>query len=640
MARTRVTFHPEGRTVEAGEGMTLLEIAQKEKIFVNSPCGGKGTCGKCRLKVLSGEVEAEASHHLDEEDRREGWVLACRTRPAGDVEVELPEETRGLPGQIAAERRGDPHAKPPFDPGPLPYLKPDPVFAHSPLATRVYCPMSPPDREDAISDLDRLRRCINTKHEFERLYTKIELVRELPRLLREADFKVTVTLGKRGGRSAEILSVAPGDDSGRNFGAAVDIGTTTLALHIVDLVRGETKGIAACLNSQGRYGDDIITRIFHAGRGDGLKDLHEAVVGDINGLIEEACEEAEIAPGEVNCLQVAGNATMTQLLLEVDPVYIRKDPYVATANFFPQVTAQSLGIRIHPAAMVSTVPGVASYVGGDVMSGVVASGLAEGDALTLFIDLGTNGEMVLGSREFLACAACSVGPAFEGSGIKCGTRAGPGAIQEVVVSDGGESVTFSTIGDAEVTGICGSGLIDLIAGLMDQKVVDRAGRLQESAAPSRIRETEEGLEYLVSKGRGREIVLTQADLDNLLRSKAAVFAASSLLVKRMGLDFDALEKIFIAGGFGNYLDVDKAIQIGLLPDQPREKFSFLGNASLLGAKIGLRFEAAREHARHVNPMMTYIELSGDNEYTEEFMSALFLPHTDLTQFPSAAGEAR
>jgi uncharacterized 2Fe-2S/4Fe-4S cluster protein (DUF4445 family) len=485
-----------------------------------------------------------------------------------------------------------------------------------------------------VSDLDRIRRCINAKSNFRRIYARLDLVRTLPRALRDAGFDVTVTLGKRGGHSAEILAVEPGNRSRKNFGVAMDLGTTTLVVHVIDLLSGETVGVAGTLNGQIRFGADVITRIFHAAQPGGMEDLRTSVIEDINRLVGEACEEGGISPSDVTCMQVAGNTTMTQLLLSIDPAYIRKEPYVATANFFPQVSARDLSIEIHPAAMVSVAPAVASYVGGDIVSGVVACGMAEKEETALFIDLGTNGEMVLGNRDWLACAACSVGPAFEGSGITCGSRAAPGAIQEVEVSAGGEELEFSTIGDTEVTGICGSGLIDLISGLRRQGVLDRGGKIQEGQAPSRVRRRSEGLEFVVSSGEGREIYLTQPDLDNLLRSKAAVYAACALLVKRMGIGFDDLERIYIAGGFGNYLDVDKAIRIGLIPDQPRERFTFLGNSSLVGAKMGLRFEKAREHARKVAPMMTYIELSGDNAYHEEFMSALFLPHTDLSKFPT------
>jgi uncharacterized 2Fe-2S/4Fe-4S cluster protein (DUF4445 family) len=579
-------------------------------------------------------VEREPSHLLGPADVKAGWALACRTTGQGAVAVEIPPETRGLPGQIAAARREDPTGAAAFDPGALPYLEPDPVFRQSPLSTKTFCPLPEPTREDAVSDLDRLRRCLRSKWNFDRIYSSLELVRDLPTTLREAGFQVTVTLGKRGGRSAEILSVSGGDESARNFGAALDLGTTTLVLHVVDLETGHTKGIAASLNGQTRFGDDVITRIFHASRPGGLEELNATVVEDINRLVTEACAEAGIEGRDVTCMQVAGNTTMTQLLLSIDPAQIRKEPYVATANFFPQVSAREIGIGLHPAAMVSAAPAVASYVGGDIVSGIVAVGLAEREETALFIDLGTNGEMVLGNREWLAVAACSVGPAFEGSGIRCGSRAAPGAIQEVEVADGGETVVFSTIGDAEVTGICVSGLIDLLASLRAQGVLDRGGKIQEGAAPSRVRRGSEGLEFVVSAGSGREIFVTQPDLDNLMRSKAAVYAASALLVRRMGIPFDEVERIYIAGGFGNYLDVDKAIRIGLLPDLPRERFTFVGNASLLGAKIGLRFEKAREHARKVNPMMTSFELSGDNAYHEEFMSALFLPHTDLGLFPS------
>ena len=634
-----MTFLPSGRVVEARRGETILEAAGRGGVFLAGPCGGRQACGKCRVRVADGTVRTEPSLHACPGDIERGWVLACHAVPEGDVRVEIPPESRGPSGPLEASGSAELRRRPAFDPGPLPYLAGDPLFPQSPLATRAFCVLPEPEGADAVSDLDRVIRGLRESRGLDGIEAGIEAVRTLPGGLREKGFAFTVTLAKRGPRSAEILSVDPGDLSGANWGAAVDLGTTNVALHLLELGEGRTVGTAGVPNGQARFGADVITRVLHAGRPGGLVELQEAAAADINRCLASACREAGVPPGEVTCVQVAANPIMTQILLRVDPSNLRRAPFAATANAFAPVLAADLGIRIHPRGRVHAAPGVSSYVGGDTTAGVAACGMAVRDEISLLVDLGTNGEMVLGNREWLACTSCSVGPAFEGSGISCGVRACPGAVEEAEVDDRGETARLRTVGDAPPCGICGSGLIDLFAGLLDAGVVDRAGRLQADAAPSRVRRGPEGLEYVVSPGPGRGLFLTQPDLDNLLRSKAAVYAASMLLVRRMGFEFDRVDRIYVAGGFGNRLDVEKAVRIGLLPDQPREKFVWIGNSSLAGAKMLLRYDAARAHAEEVAAKMAYVELSGDNAYTEEFVSALFLPHTDLARFPSAGKNA-
>ncbi|MEK7450160.1 MAG: ASKHA domain-containing protein, partial [Planctomycetota bacterium] len=356
-----------------------------------------------------------------------------------------------------------------------------------------------------------------------------------------------------------------------------------------------------------------------------------------NNLISSLAEEHHIKLEDITAVMCAGNTTMTHLVLNIDPSYIRKEPYIPTANEVPVIRAAEVGIKIHPRGLLACAPAVSSYVGGDVTAGVLVSGMAEKDELALYIDMGTNGEMVLGNKDWLACCACSVGPAFEGSGIKSGTRAVQGAIQKIKINKETFEPVVETIGHAKPRGICGSGLVDLLAEMKRVGIINRAGKMTESPSP-RIRTGEEGLEYVVVWKKDAEtkddIMITQSDINHIIRSKAAIFAATRTLLKKMGYRVEDVQKFYIAGGFGNFLDIPKSIELGMIPDLPAEKFHYIGNGSVAGARHLLLSYAATHKVREIANKMTYMELSDDNTFHEEFISALFLPHTDLTLFPS------
>jgi uncharacterized 2Fe-2S/4Fe-4S cluster protein (DUF4445 family) len=428
------------------------------------------------------------------------------------------------------------------------------------------------------------------------------------------------------------------------WGIAVDIGTTTVTVWLVDLMTGEVKAQVSEYNGQISRGEDVISRIIYSSKPGGQEEMQKRVVDTINNLVTVACKRANADPQEIVKATITGNSTMIHLLLGLPSQNIRLSPFIPTINHTPTFTAREMGLNIHPEATVDCLPGVASYVGSDISAGVYSSGMDNTDEITLFLDVGTNGEMVMGSREWLVTCACSAGPAFEGAGVFHGMRATKGAIEEVWVSSGISDhpfePTYRVIGGTRPRGICGSGLISLLAEMLITGVVDKSGNINLSLSNinPRIREGDHGPEYVVAWGKesenGQDIVITNVDIDNLKRAKAAIYAGFNILAQSVGVPLELVEQLLIGGSFGKYINVEKAVQIGLLPDMPWERIKFLGNTSIKGAYSALIETNAREKIKDIALRMTYIELSADNTFYEAFMSAMFLPHTDLTSFPS------
>ncbi|MFC1631780.1 ASKHA domain-containing protein [Candidatus Omnitrophota bacterium] len=636
-----VTFyHPKPTRIEVSKGRDLLSAAVTAGVHLHAGCGGDGVCGRCKVIIKKGDVKTELSGRISLQERQKGYVLACQTTIHGNVEVEVPQESRLDLDQVSEEDlkllrlKGLYSQAVDVDKGKS--LLEHGLFAHGPLATKLYLELPPPSLSDTVSDLERLYREIKKNRDIQILQTGLTNIKRLGRLFRESDWRVTVLLGKRNG-TVEIVAVEPGDTSQRNYGVALDIGTTTVSGQLVNLNTKEILGTKATHNKQASFGSDVITRIIYATEEDGLEKLHHAVIDNINAIIKALVKEHDINLNDVNGVVCAGNTTMMHLLLRVDPEFIRKEPYVSTANFVPVIRAAEAGVRIDPRGLMSCVPGISTYVGGDITAGVLACGLNRSDKLTLLIDVGTNGELVLGNKEWTVSCAASAGPAFEGSGVKCGLRATNGAIQRVEIGRFG--IKIGTIGKSKPLGICGSGYIDILAELLKQGIINRNGKFaQKSHFASRIRQGDEGQEFvLVPKNKAgvdHDIVITESDIENLKRSKGAIYAASAILLKKLNLEFKDIEQFYIAGGFGTYLDINKAVTIGLLPDLDRERFVFIGNSSLAGAReILLSYEAKKE-AEEIARKMTYIELSVEPAYMDEYVSALFYPHTDLNRFPS------
>lgn len=609
----------EGKRISFEGNLNIYEILKKNRIFLTASCGGKGSCGKCRVIVKDGPVRVESHGKLTKAEKEKGMVLACQSYPEGDVTIEIPIESMLTVGdKIAISRTRD-----------LFELLKSYKTELSPLISRITMELPAPSLDDNISDLERLKRALNERGI--NLDYPYSFISRLSDSLRENNWRFNLCYQKESNRA---ISIEPPVEKPCYHGLAVDIGTTTVVVYLVDLCDGRVIDVGSTYNSQMRYGDDVITRIVYATEGGGLRELRQAVVNDINDLIMPIAESHGIDPEGIESVVVSGNTTMIHLFWGLNPAYIREEPYIPTANTFPVWQARDAGIRIRRDAPVYSVPCVASYVGGDIVSGVLATKMHTRDELALFMDIGTNGEIVIGNRDWLMTAACSAGPCFEGGGIKHGMRATNGAIESVRISPETYEPEVTVIGDTVPIGICGSGMIDAVTEMFLSGIIDQKGKIRDDIKTERIREGEEGLEYLIYSGDGREIVLTQVDIENIIRAKAAIYAGVSMLLKEVGFTLEMIEKVYIAGGFGNYINVERAIVMGMLPDLPVERFRFMGNTSIAGAYLCLMSEDMRREAERIASMMTYMELSTKGAFMDEFMSALFLPHTEIEQFPS------
>ena len=619
MKKYRVVFLPHNVSMDVEEGTRIAEAAHGTDVFINNLCGGEGVCGQCRVQITKGRVEAEetAKNLLSEEELNRGFVLACQTEIHDHLEILIPPESRIEEAQIMTGETE------------VVTNKPD----EEPLARKIYLELPPPTLEDNIADIQRISRALRKKMGWHSFQISLNGLQHLSDNLRDHDWKVTATV-VRDTNGYRILKIDPNDTTSQNYGLAIDVGTTTVVAELVDIASGKVIGVEGTHNLQARYGEDVISRMIYACGKGGLHPLHEAVVKNINQLIEKLTHH--IPPEEINAVVAAGNTTMSHFLLNLIPCSIRLEPYVPTADIYPQIPAKDIGLQINPTAVLETLPSVASYVGGDIVAGILSCGMADHSEIKGLIDIGTNGEIAIGNREWLVCCSASAGPAFEGGGTRCGMRATKGAIEKVMVN--GDRMTFQTIGNASPRGICGSGLIDAIYELVKNGIIGADGKFQQNPEDPRLNIDADIPEYIIAHPdeteTGDPILITESDIDNLIKSKGAVFAAIRSLVDYIGLTFDQIETFYVAGGFGNYLNIEKAVAIGLLPDIPRDKIQFIGNSSLTGARRVLLSETALEKCLNISRSMTNIELSNHQPFMDEYVAALFLPHTDRKLFPS------
>lgn len=634
-----VTFLPEGTTVRAAPGRTLLDAAKAAGIDINSICNGDGVCGKCRVIAKSGKVTAHPTMFLDRHDIQRGVAIACQTHVCGDVVVEVPPESRS--GAIPTLTHEDAvrygHV--------IHSGRRQSAFPVAPLVSKEFLELTPPSLDDSTPDQERLYQALRARRDIPVMQTGLAVLRRLPRVLRDSVWKVTAVLGCRGG-TVEVVDVEPGNTAAGNFGVAVDVGTTTIVAHLVNMTTSETLGNKARYNSQSKYGEDVIARILHSASPGGLKELQGAIIGDINGLIAALVSGAGIRLSDINSVVCAGNTTMIHLLYGVDPAHIRHDPYIPAAMNMPVIRAAEIGISINARGLLTALPSVSSYVGGDVLADVLVSGMTESEDISLLIDLGTNGELVLGNSEWLMCCSASAGPAFEGGGISCGMRATAGAVEQIDLGDRGKVIGCSVVGGGRPLGLCGSGLIDTVANLLNTGCIDRAGRFVASECGHRLQTSDSGDKTFVlfpgqETALGRDISLSEADIRNLIHTKGSIYMAANCLLEHVGLSFGDIKHIYIAGGFGNHLKVERAIHIGLLPDLDPAVFQVIGNGSVEGACMVLLSEHALRYVQErLAAVCNHFELSASHKYMNEYTSCLFLPHTDIERFPSAARNSR
>ena len=518
------------------------------------------------------------------------------------------------------------------------------MFEFDPLVRKLAVEMSAPTIRDNTADHERLYLGIREQIDAPIMQTGFRILQKLPRVFREANYKVMATIGWRGG-TTEVIEVEPdrtdavlqkGRKTGlkTNFAVAVDLGTTTVVAHLIDLTNATTIDTEATYNSQINFGEDYIRRIIYAEENNAFDEMQNRIVHDVNNLIVTLAARQRIDLQDITAIICAGNTAMVHFLLNLDPRQIRREPYVASAGFVPPIRAAEAGIQINKRGLLYCLPSVAAYVGSDIVAGVLTTRIYTKKGISLFIDIGTNGEVVLGNRDWLVCASSSAGPAFEGSGVKHGMRAASGAIEKLAIQPDG-SIEYSTIGDTKPAGICGSGLLDTLAELFTNNIIDRTGRFKANK-DERLTEGDEGWQFqLVPAGDGyHEIAITQADINNLIRSKAGVFAAIQVLMDSTQTKPEDLDAIYLAGGFGNFLNTRQAVTVGMLPDISLEKIQFVGNTAIAGAKTVLLSRKALETTEQIAKSMTYFDLMSHPTYMDEFIKASFIPHTDLSLFPS------
>lgn len=627
MAEHTVRLLPDDVSIEVPTGTLIADAIKQAGLDINMPCGGQGRCGRCAVILEGSGGRRRSTIRLSAEDIEAGYALACQTVIEGDLTVTIPEQEqieRRLVTDKSARKVTVPFA---YDAETMQTVR------------ALQLQLSPPTIDDNLDDLTRLRRALAAEG-YEPLETPLVTLRSLSPTLRAADWKPWVVVEVQTPPKGPARLIAVSAEAVHPYGLALDIGTTTVTAYLVDLLSGEVKNQAAEYNGQIARGEDVISRIIFASKGDGLEEMGALVRETVDTLLERLHKRTGVERRSIYKAAVSGNTTMTHLFLGLPPETIRLTPYIPVANFPPSYTAAEIGLDIHPQAAVDCLPGVASYVGADITAGVLATHLTEGDDLVLFIDVGTNGETVLGNRDWMVTCACSAGPAFEGAGVVDGMRATLGAIEEVWVHSTTYEPTIRVIGGGKPRGLCGSGLISLLAELFVTGVIDRGGNVKLDLDTPRVRRGEHGPEYVVAWAdeteTGRDIALTKVDIDNLMRAKAAIYAGFSVLAASVGVDLADVQKVLVGGAFGKYINVENAIKIGLLPDLPWDRFDFLGNTSVLGSYMALLSQEARRQVDEIAAKMTYIELSADNTFFDAFTAALFLPHTDIHRFPSVA----
>ena len=633
--KVRVCFYPENRCIEVDKGENVLRAAMKADVHINASCGGEGYCGKCRGIVEKGDVKQKMQVKLSEEEMKQGYVLACTATLESDADIRVPIESQ-LGDKRVLERR-PPIPLKGYTLSAKDWAERLPQWELNPPTTKFHLILDKPTLEDNLSDAERIKRALVKIADLKDVVIDYPMLQALPGMIRASSFDVTVTVLDRG-NEARAVRIEKGDTTPRQAALAIDLGTTTVSVQLVDLQTGEVTAEASDYNGQISYGEDVISRIIYSTRATGLAKLQSAAVNTIWNLIQQVVEQTNMEFCSITHLCVSGNTTMVHLLLGLDPRYIRVDPYIPVASHFPWIKASNIGIRIASGVYLRATPCIASYVGGDIVAGVLASGMFNSDKITLYIDIGTNGEMVVGNKDWMLSCSCSAGPAFEGAGVKHGMRATRGAIEQVRINEVSYEPMIITVGNKRPIGICGSGLIDTLAELFLTGVIDERGKVNTELDTPRARMSDSGGEYVLAwadeSGTNRDIVITDVDIDNLMRAKAAVFAGINVMLEEVGMTVDMVEEILIAGAFGRYLEIDKAIIIGLLPDVDTEKIKFVGNGSLLGSYLMALSKNLIEEGDRIANMMTYLELSTNPKFMDQYMAALFLPHTHIEDFPN------
>lgn len=640
----QITFKIEGGedvTAFALEGEKLLEIARKVNVAIDAPCSGNGSCGKCRVRLLSGKLIAPPNRHISDEESEDGWILACEAQMGSeDIVIEIPDIASAYRSRMKIADLSDKREASIFE-GIKKSIFSTGIEAGTCLR-KIYIELTPPSLDDPMSDIERVGNAIEAATGM-KMISEYFALKKLPNVIRDSDYSFYCLIKQEDGY-ATLLDLWDDLEDHPIFGLAIDIGTTTVSAVIVDIETGEIISKASSGNGQVRYGADIINRIVEAGKKGGITKLQKAVIDEtIIPIIDTMCVSTEIKNEWIYRICVASNTTMNHLLLGINPDNIRKEPYVPAFMELSGIRASDIKLKTYPGAELIIAPNIGSYVGGDITAGTLASMMWNDSEFSLFIDLGTNGEIVFGNCDFLVSCACSAGPAFEGGDISCGMRATDGAIESITIDKETLVPALKIIGEAgqKPVGLCGSGLIDCVAEMSRAGIINPAGRI--IAEGSRIKQSTYGVKsYVIAfreeTGGPKDIELTEIDLDNFIRAKGAIFSAIKTMLEALDFDMNVISRVIIAGGIGSGINIGNSIRIGMLPDINQKRYTYVGNSSLSGAYAMLISDSARHKVTELARNMTYMDLSSNPYYMDEFVSACFIPHTNMKYFPSVREE--
>ena len=628
-------------TATAAPGETLLETARAANVAIDAPCSGNGSCGKCRVKLLEGTVEGLQTSHITDEDYAAGWRLSCASKVSSDVTVMVPDIASAYQSRMKTADLSTGEEVAIFTRLEEDLKAAGGDFSNDFMETEVT--MEEPTLEDTMPDTERLTMALEGALGCDKVCLSYPTVHKLARVLRQSGFHVAVAGTLKDG-VFHAMDVRNANEPQPMCGLAIDIGTTTVSAVITDLKTGRLLAKGSGGNGQIRYGADVINRIVEQGRKGGVERLQKAIVEEtLQPLTRALCASAKVDADRILRCCVASNTTMNHLLLGVDADPVRMEPYIPTFFHWDGLKAGDIRFVANPDAKVVLAPNIGSYVGGDITAGTLTSRIWDKDEFSLFIDLGTNGEIVFGNRDFMMSCACSAGPAFEGGDISCGMRATDGAVEAVTIDRETLEPTLSIVGKEgqKPVGICGSGIIDVIAELYRTSAISAKGHFVRENR--RILRDEHGMgRYVLAfsneSDTGREIAITEVDIECFIRAKGAIFSAIHIMLSSLDMDVSVLEHIYVAGGIGSGINMENAVRIGMFPDVDRALFQYIGNSSLAGAYALVLSNAAEEKVHELASNMTYLELSTEPKYMEEFVAACFLPHTNKELFPSSVQE--
>jgi len=609
---------PHGSKVNVKRGTRLLDALNTASMKVRSECGGRGICGKCKviIKDLSSFVETtDWKGELSNAELRAGYRLACGCAIVSDAAVYVPEESRLMTRKFLIEGA-------------------ERSVIVEPAVRKVFLRVPPPSLEDVRSDARRVLDALRETYEINVADIDYQLLKNIPRILRDANWKVTAAIWD----DREVFSLEKGDTSEKAYGIAVDIGTSKIIIHLSNLVNGQIVTTESAENPQIKHGEDVISRISYALKSEAhLKEMQQAVTTCLNNMISEACRKLGLNSKQIYELTVVGNTAMHHLFLGIQPKHLGLSPYVPGVSDPVNEKAKNLRLKVNPAANVHVFPVIAGFVGGDAVADIISTGIHEANELSMVLDIGTNTEVILGNKHELTACSCASGPAFEGAHIKFGMKAVSGAIEKLDIEPTQFSVSYRTIGNVKPLGLCGSAVIDAVASLLKCQLIDKAGKFAEDIkSPRLVKMNGQKAFVLVSEveGAARDIAITQKDIREIQLAKAAIYTGCSILMKKRRIQPRNIKKLYVAGAFGNYINLTNAKMIGLLPDIPTERVTLVGNAAGAGARMALISKKMRQIAVNVSRKVDYLELASEPDFQSEFTAAMFFPHQDLDRFPS------